>query len=102
MDCTLHTGPRWCREFIHEGTLDNQLWHQAMITNRDQEIHRAGRVDNDNSNVLWVLLNWGTIDNREIDRPWDGSVRSMRYTSAVSNRLWTLLEVERERVCLSP
>ena len=70
-----------------------------MTLRKLDEEHRGRDKDADEA-VLFHLLYRGVVDHREVDKPWDGSVRSIRFASAVGDRLWAMLEKERERVSL--
>ena len=41
--------------------------------------------------VLFHLLNWGLLDQEVIDRPKDGTTRVMRYSAAMGEQLWRLI-----------
>ena len=44
---------------------------------------------------LYDLLMMGTKDFGEMDRPWDSSTRSIRYSAAVAGYLWDALRDEK-------
>ena len=50
--------------------------------------------------MLWSLLNTGLTDDSAKDKQWVTSIRAMRYTAVVAERLWALLKEERTRVRL--
>ena len=50
--------------------------------------------------ALAFFIHMGTVDRIPEDRPWDASTRAMRHSSIMAERLWSLLETERERVRL--
>ena len=52
--------------------------------------------------MMWTLLRQGVIDANVVDKPWDGSTRSMRYLAVLVGWLWGLLAGERTRVGLHP
>jgi hypothetical protein len=86
-------------------SLDDILWHQAMVVTgalterNNREVVRPGVEWTFDDQILLRLLRLGVVDpNSEFDRPWDGSTRSMRFTSAVGERMWCLLEEQRARV----
>ena len=82
-------------------TLDNQLWHQALVMDRVLEsLH--GSEQGPNNAMMWTLLHWGIINASVIDKPWNGSTWSMRYSAVLIGRLWSLLAGERTRVSLHP
>ena len=74
--------------------LDNQLWHQALVMDRVLELLH-GSEQNPNDAMMWTLLHHGVIDANVIDKPWDGSTQSMRYSAMLVGRFWGLLAGER-------
>ena len=50
--------------------------------------------------MLWTFLNVGLTDDSTKDKQWATSIRAMRYTAVVAERLWALLKEERTRVRL--
>ena len=87
--------------------MDDQLWHQAMVVHRHQEEVRRGILNSlnapgiqgtDDDTILFYLIQKGIIDHSDFDKRWDGTTRSMRYTAALGDRLWSLLESEHARV----
>ena len=53
-----------------------------------------------NDTALYHLINIGVRDMDAIDKPWDASTCSMRYTACLGDRLWTMLIREQNRVCV--
>jgi hypothetical protein len=90
------------RETLPGGSLDDQLWLQAIVTaNRlDERYIGPQRELQDDEHVLHHLLRRGVFDHDDFDKRWDSTTRSMRYSAAVGDRLWCLLEAERSRVRL--
>ena len=82
-------------------TLDDQLWHQALVMDRVLELLRSSE-QGPNDMMMWTLLHRGVIDASVIDKPWNGSTQSMRYSAVLVGRLWGLLAGERTRVSLHP
>ena len=81
--------------------LNDQLWHQALVMDRVLELlHSSEQGPNDT--MMWTLLRRGIIDASIVDKPWNGSTRSMRYSAMLVGRLWGLLAGERTRVSLHP
>ena len=81
--------------------LDDQLWHQALVMDHVlKSLH--GSEQGPNNAMMWTLLHRGVIDANVINKPWDGSTRSMRYSAVLVGRLWGLLAGERTRVSLHP
>jgi hypothetical protein len=93
-------GPFRRREWLNRGFLDDQLWQQAIITNLDLDSRRGPLIDRPAEEyVLWHLLRAGVVDHpRSDDRQWASATRSMWHSAAIGNRLWKLIEQERERV----
>ena len=89
----------WYHHWVAGATLDDQLWHQALVMDRILELLcRSEQGSNDA--MLWTLLRRGVIDGSVIDKPWNGSTRSMRYLAVLIGRLWGLLAGERTWVSL--
>ena len=79
--------------------LNNQLWHQALVMDCVLELLH-GSEQGPNDVMMWTLLRCGVIDASIVDKPWNGSTRSMRYSAILVGRLWGLLAGERTRVSL--
>ena len=47
---------------------------------------------NDDTRVLFHLLNRGLLDQEVMDRLRDGTTRAMRYSAAMGERLWRLID----------
>ena len=75
------------------------VWHQALVMDRILESLR-GSEQGPNDAMMWTLLRRGVIDADSVDKPWNGSTRSMRYLAILVGRLWGLLAGERTRVSL--
>ena len=56
-----------------------------------REIFTADGVDDD-TRVLFHPLNWGLLDQEVMDRPKDGTTRAMRYSAAMGEQLWRLID----------
>ena len=80
-------------------TLDDQLWHQALVMDRVLE-SLCGSEQGFNNAMMWTLLHHSVIDADVVDKPWDGSTQSMRYSAVLVGRLWGLLAGERTQVSL--
>ena len=91
----------WYHHWVAGATLNDQLWHQALVMDRVLESLR-GSEQGPNDTMLWTLLRRGVIDADVVDKPWNGSTRSMRYSAVLVGRLWGLLAGERTRVGLHP
>ena len=91
----------WYHHWVAGATLDDQLWHQALVMDRVLELLR-GSEQGPNDAMMWMLLCRGIIDADSIDKPWNGSTRSMRYSAVLVGRFWGLLAGERTRVSLHP
>ena len=61
-----------------------------------------GSEQGPNDAMMWTLLRHGIIDASVIDKLWDGSTQSMRYSAMLVGRLWGLLAGERTRVSPHP
>ena len=90
----------WYHHWVAGASLDDQLWHQALVMDRILESLR-GSEQGPNDAMMWTLLHC-VIDASVIDKLWDGSTWSMRYSAVLVGRLWGLLAGERTRVSLHP
>ena len=74
--------------------LDDQIFCMSMVAQHRLELRRdiltSDRVE-DNARVLFHLLNRGLLDQEVIDRPRDGATRAMRYSTAMGEQLWRLI-----------
>ena len=77
--------------------LNDQLWHQSLVMDHVLELLCSSK-QGPNNTMMWTLLHCGVIDADVVDKPWDGSSRSMRYSAVLVGRLWGLLAGERTRV----
>ena len=91
----------WYHHWVAGATLDDQLWHQALVMDRVLESLR-GSEQGLNNTMIWTLLCQGVIDASIVDKLWDRSTRSMRYSAMLVGGLWGLLAGERTRVSLHP
>ena len=89
----------WYHHWVAGATLDDQLWHQALVMDRVLESLR-GSEQGPNDAMMRMLLCRGVIDADVVDKPWSGSTQSMRYLAVLVGRLWGLLAGERTRVGL--
>ena len=83
-------------------TLDDIVWHQALVTLRrlDSELRPKRKELPVDQWVLYELLHHGVVDPQPRDRAFDASTRAMRYSAAVTDRVWSLLDKETTRVSL--
>ena len=74
--------------------LDDQVFSMSVVAQHRLEVRRkiltADGVEED-ARVLFHLLNWGLLDQEVMDRPRDGTTRAMRYSTAMGERLWRLI-----------
>lgn len=82
--------------------MDDILWHQALVTLKqlDESVCPKRKDLLVDESVLYDLLRMGVVDPRPRDRAFDASTRSMRYTAAITDRVWALLDKETSRVRL--
>ena len=75
--------------------LNDQIFGMSVIAQHHLELGReiltSDRVD-DNTRVLFHLLNCGLLDQEVMDRLRDGATRAMRYSTAMGERLWRLID----------
>ena len=96
-----HADERMARSSWAVGcTLDNIVWHQALVTLRqlDSELRLKRKELPADQWVLYELLCHGVVDPRLRDRAFDALTRAMRYSTAVTDRVWALLDKETTRV----
>ena len=78
--------------------LGDILWHQAISTSKYLYEECRKKIQGPDEKILYNLLYLGTSDFSKLDRPWDVAMWSSRYSSALADRLWSLIEVERTKV----
>ena len=89
----------WYHHWVAGAMLDDQLWHQMLVMDRVLEsLHGSEQGPNDA--MMWTLLCQGIVDASIVDKPWNRSTRSIRYSAVLVGRLWGLLAGERTRVSL--
>ena len=75
--------------------LDDQIFSMSVVAQHCLESRRdiltSDRVE-DNTKVLFHLLNCGLLDQEVMDRLRDGATRAMRYSAAMGERLWRLID----------
>ena len=75
--------------------LDDQVFRLSVITQHwletRREILTAGGVEDD-ARAPPHLLNQGLLDQEVMDRPRDGATRAMRYSAAMGEWLWRLID----------
>src|ERR1700753_1828707 len=92
--------PLWYRKTaVPEYIADDWIWVWAMGTARihNERIRRGEGMSSANDVAVQNMIRLGLYDWPAEDRPWDGSTRLMRYAAVVSDRLWELLRLERQR-----
>ena len=101
VDEQVANNPLWYRKTaVPEYIADDRIWFWAMGTARihDEHIWRGEVMSSANDVAVQNMIHLGLYNWTAEDRPWDGSTRSMRYAAVVSDRLWELLRLERQRV----
>ena len=82
-------------DFPTSMVLDDQMFGMFIVAQdcleSRREILTSDRV-NDNTRVLFHLLNCGLLDQEVMDRPRDGATRAMRYSTAMGEQLWRLID----------
>ena len=84
----------WYHHWVAGATLNDQLWHQALVMDRVLELLH-GSEQGLNDAIMWMLLRQGVVDASIVDKPWNRSTWSMRYSAMLMGRLWGLLARER-------
>ena len=72
----------WYHHWVAGAMLDNQLWHQMLVMDCILESLR-GSEQGPNDMMMWTLLHHGIINVSVVDKPWDGSMQSMRYSAVL-------------------
>ena len=93
--------PLWYpKTAVPEYIADDRIWFWAMGTARihDERIWPGEVLSSANDVTVQNMIRLGLYDWTAEDRPWDGSTRSMRYAAVMSDHLWELLRLERQRV----
>src|ERR1700755_1120109 len=101
VDEQVPNNPLWYRKTaVPEYIADDRIWFWAMGTawTHDERIRRREVMSSANDVAVQNMIRLGLYDWTAEDHPWDGSMRSMRYAAVVSDRLWELLCLERQRV----
>ena len=74
--------------------LDDQIFRMSIIAQHHLEVRRdiltSDRVEDD-ARVLFYLLNCDLLDQEVMDRLRDGATRVMRYSTAMGEWLWRLI-----------
>ena len=82
-------------DFPTSMVLDDQIFSMSIVAQHHLESRRKiftlDRVDDD-ARVLFHLLNHGLLDQEVMDRPRDGTTRAMRYSAAMGEQLWRLID----------
>ena len=82
-------------DFPTSMVLDDQIFNMSVVAQHRLESRRdiltSDRVEDD-TQVLFHLLNHGLLDQEVMDRPRDGATRAMRYSTAMGERLWRLID----------
>src|ERR1700753_2935611 len=101
VDSQDQNNPHWYRKMVvPEYIVDDRIWFWAMGTARihDERIWHGEVLSSANDVAVQNMICLGLYDWTAEDRPWDGSRRSVRHAAIVSDRLWELLCLERQRV----
>ena len=83
-------------------TLDDIIWHQALVTLRrlDLDLRPKRKELPADQWVLYKLLRDGVVNPRPRDRAFDASTQVMRYSAAITDWVWVMLDQETTRVSL--
>ena len=87
-------------DWLGSASLDDQLWHQAMIVDRRQTLVHRDRVSTQDEKILMYLIERGVIDHSAFDQKNAAATRAMRHSAAMADRLWSMLDKEKEKVRL--
>ena len=64
----------------------------------DSDLHPKRKELPADQSVLYDLLRHGVVDPRPRDQAFDASTRAMRYSAAITDWVWALLDKETTRV----
>jgi hypothetical protein len=78
--------------------VDDIIFHQSLVALRRLDSHHRGISARREEKVLYKMLRTGLVDPVPSDKPFDASTRAMRYSAAVSDRLWELVRCEQSKV----
>ena len=80
-------------------TQDDDLFYNALSINRVVEGLFQGRDLSANEGQFMCLVRMGILEGREgYDMPMTASTRAMKYTAAVTMRLWAMYKEQQQRV----
>ena len=79
---------------------DDQVFKGGIAAYTRNQKDRALLVMLHNDWALWHLINLGAQDMPAVDKLWDASTRSMRFSTCLVDRLWVMLDREHARVQL--
>ena len=99
MEGKWNTQRKYRSNWLPSLSLGDVLWHQAIVTSKFLYEERREKIQGSNEKVLYDLLCFGTSDFSELDRPNDVATWAGRYSSVLADRLWSLVEEERAKVC---
>ena len=92
----------YCNKWLSGLASDDMMWQQALVTQRYWQEYRQPQAPNftHDERILSRLIRQGIHDVGSYDKNWESSIRSMRHSAAMADRLWAMLEIERESVCI--
>ena len=70
----------WYHHWVSGVMLNDQLWHQVLVMDHVLE-SLCGSEQGPNNVMMWTLLQRGIVDASIVDKPWNRSTRSMRYSA---------------------
>ena len=95
----MHKG--WYYHWVSGAMLDDQLWHQMLVMDCVLELLCSSK-QGPNDAMMWTLLHHGIVNMSVVDKLWDRSTQSMRYSAILVGWLWGLFAGERTRVSPHP
>ena len=72
----------WYYHWLLGATLDDQLWHQSLVMDHVLE-SLCGLEQGPNDMMMWTLLHHSIIDASVVNKPWNRSTQSMRYSAVL-------------------
>ena len=90
----------FCNVLEKRLSVDDLVYHRSLVAFHKNQLDCRADDMPLNDTALYHLINVGVRDMDAIDKPWDASMRSMRYGACLGDCLWTMVTREQNRVCV--
>ena len=77
---------------------DDQVFKGCIVAYTHNQKNRSSVAMPHSNWALWHVINLGAQDTPALDKPWDASMRAMRFSTCLADRLWVMLDREHARV----